>query len=95
MRFWAVVDDDEAIELHVRREDAESFLEDVRADDQELPATLRLEPVDLQFPTRADLYITNTSVRRSWTTVDRPAIRRPGGGRLWISCGIEACSLFS
>ena len=33
MRFWAIVDDDETIELYVRREDAERFLEEVRADD--------------------------------------------------------------
>jgi hypothetical protein len=37
------VDDDEAIELYVRREDAERFLTDVRADDEELGRSLRLE----------------------------------------------------
>ena len=35
MRFYGVIDDDEAVELFVRREDAERFLEDVRADDEE------------------------------------------------------------
>ena len=30
------MDDDEAIELYVRREDAERFFEDVRADDEKL-----------------------------------------------------------
>ena len=47
MRFWAIADEDEAIELYVRREDAERFLEDVRGDDEELAASLRLEPTDL------------------------------------------------
>jgi hypothetical protein len=36
-----------AVELFVRREDAEAFLEDVRGDDEELAGTLRLEPVEL------------------------------------------------
>ena len=47
MRFWAIVDEDEAIELYVRRENAERFLEDVRGDDEELAASLRLELVEL------------------------------------------------
>jgi hypothetical protein len=47
VRFWAVVDDEEAIELYVRREDAERFLADVQADEPELADALRLEPVDL------------------------------------------------
>ena len=47
MRFWAIVDADEAIELYVRREEEEQFLEDVRGDDEELVETLRLEPVEL------------------------------------------------
>jgi hypothetical protein len=46
MRFFAIVDDDEAIELYVRREDAERFLAGVQADDRELADGLRLEPVD-------------------------------------------------
>ncbi len=46
---YAVVADDDsrAVELFVRREDAEAFVEDVRGDDEELAATLRLEPVEL------------------------------------------------
>ncbi len=36
-----------AVELFVRREDAEAFLEDVRGDDEELAGTLRLERVEL------------------------------------------------
>ncbi len=40
-------DDSRAIEFFVRREDAEAFVDEVRADDEELAATLRLEPVEL------------------------------------------------
>ena len=40
------MDDVEAVELFVRREDAERFLEDVRADDGELAGALRVELVD-------------------------------------------------
>jgi hypothetical protein len=36
-----------AIELFVRREDAERFLDDVRADEPELAERLGLEPVEL------------------------------------------------
>jgi hypothetical protein len=39
---------DESIEPYARREGAERFLADVRADDEELAETLRLEPVDLE-----------------------------------------------
>ena len=47
MRLWALVEDeDEAIKLYVRREYAERFLEDVPGDDEELAASLRLEPVE-------------------------------------------------
>ncbi len=42
-----VDDDPRAVELFVRREDAETFVADVRADDEELAGTLRLEPVEL------------------------------------------------
>ena len=38
---------EKAVELFVRREDAEAFVEDVRADDEDLVGTLRLEPVEL------------------------------------------------
>ena len=50
-RFWAIAaeSDPEAIELYVRRDDAEPFLEDVRGDDHELAGILRLEPVDLKW----------------------------------------------
>ena len=41
-------DTEQAIELFVRREDAETFLAEVRADDEELAALLRLEPVELE-----------------------------------------------
>ena len=49
VRFYGIVDEQtqEAVELYVRREDAERFLEDVRADDEDLAACLRLKPVDL------------------------------------------------
>lgn len=39
--------DGEGLDLFVRREDAERFLEDVQGDDAELVETLRLEPVEL------------------------------------------------
>jgi hypothetical protein len=38
---------EKAVETFVRRDDAERFLEEVRADDEELAALLRLEPVEL------------------------------------------------
>ena len=38
---------EQAAELFVCREDAEAFVDDVRADDEELAWTLRLEPVEL------------------------------------------------
>ncbi len=49
MRVYAVVsaETEKAVELFVRREDAERFLGDVRDDDAELAETLRLEPVEL------------------------------------------------
>jgi hypothetical protein len=44
--YAVMVDDDpRAVELFIRREDAERFLDDVRDDDEELAGTLRLEPV--------------------------------------------------
>ena len=46
---WAIADGEEAIELPVRRKDAERFLEDVPADDEELAASLRLEPIELEL----------------------------------------------
>ena len=36
-----------AVELFVRREDAEAMIEDVRADEPELAALLGVEPVEL------------------------------------------------
>ncbi len=51
MRVFAVVSDDtpeEAIELFVRRDDAQAFLDEVRADDEKLAARLRVEPVELE-----------------------------------------------
>jgi hypothetical protein len=46
--YAVMVDDDpRAVELFVRRVDAEAFVEDVRGDDEELARTLRLEPVEL------------------------------------------------
>ena len=36
-----------AVELFLRREDAEEFLDEVRADDEELAESLRLEPLEL------------------------------------------------
>ena len=49
MLVFAVVsaETEHAVELFVHREDAEAFLDDVRADDEELAAFLRLEPVEL------------------------------------------------
>ena len=49
MRFYGIVDEEtqEAIELYVRREDADRFLEDVRADGEELATALRVEPIEL------------------------------------------------
>ncbi len=38
---------EKAVETFVRREDAERFLEEVRADDAELADRLRVEPVEL------------------------------------------------
>jgi hypothetical protein len=46
--YAVMVDDDpRAVELFVRREDAEAFVDDVRADAEELAETLRLEGVEL------------------------------------------------
>ncbi len=49
MIVYAVVSDqtEKAVGLFVRREQAERFLEDVRADEPELAERLRLEPVEL------------------------------------------------
>jgi hypothetical protein len=46
---YAVVsaETEKAVELFVRRKDAERFLEEVRGDDPELAELLRLEPVEL------------------------------------------------
>jgi Tic22-like family protein len=38
---------EKAIEVFVRREDAERFLEQVSRDDPELASQLRLEPIEL------------------------------------------------
>ena len=48
MLVFAVMADDDprAVEPFVRREDAEAFVDDVRADDEEPAGTLRLEPVE-------------------------------------------------
>ena len=40
------VETGKAVESFVRREDAQVFLEEVRADDAELAELLRLEPVE-------------------------------------------------
>ena len=50
VRVYAIVSEEapeEAIELFVRREDAETFLDEVRAYDADLAAPLSLEPVEL------------------------------------------------
>ncbi|MDQ3881125.1 MAG: hypothetical protein M3295_08645 [Chloroflexota bacterium] len=50
VRVFGILSDEtpeQAIELFVRREDAEAFLDDVRADDEELAAPLRVEPHEL------------------------------------------------
>ncbi len=49
MLVYAVVssETEQAVETFVRREDAERFLAEVEADDEQLAATLRLEPVEL------------------------------------------------
>ena len=48
MDAFAVVsaETEKAIELFVRREDVERFLDDVREDEPELAEWLRLEPVE-------------------------------------------------
>ncbi len=52
MLAYAVVsaETQKAVELFVRREDAERFLENVRADEPELAERLRLEPIQLTEP---------------------------------------------
>ncbi len=50
MRVFAVVSDEtpeKAIELFVRREDAERFLAEVRDDDPELAEPLRVQEIEL------------------------------------------------
>ncbi len=49
MLVYAVVsaETEKAVDLFVRRADAERFLEEVRGDDAELAETLTLEPVEL------------------------------------------------
>jgi hypothetical protein len=42
------------LSLFIRRDDAERFLERVRADEPELADRLRLEPVDLDQPATGD-----------------------------------------
>jgi hypothetical protein len=49
VRFWAVVDDEKAVELFAREEDAQAFLADVYADEPELADALRLQPVELDI----------------------------------------------
>ena len=48
MLVFAVVraESEEAIELFIRREDAERFLDEVRHDEPELAALLSVEPFD-------------------------------------------------
>ena len=49
MLVFAVVsaETEKAVELFVRREDAETFVGDVRDDDEELAGTLHLKPIEL------------------------------------------------
>ena len=49
MLVYAVVsaETEKAVETFVRREDAETLLDEVQADDAELAELLRLEPVEL------------------------------------------------
>ena len=49
MLVYAVVsaETEKAVELFVRREDAEAFVDEVQADDAELAELRRLEPVEL------------------------------------------------
>ena len=49
MLVYAVVsaETEKAVETFVRRDDAERFLEEVRADDREFAAQLRVEPIEL------------------------------------------------
>ena len=49
MLVYAVVsaETEKAVELFVRREDAERFVGEVQTDDAKLAETLRLEPVEL------------------------------------------------
>ena len=48
MLVFAVVsaETEQAVELFVRREDAEAFVDEVRADEPETAELLRLEPVE-------------------------------------------------
>ncbi len=50
MFVYAVVsvETEKAVDTFVRREDAERFLAEVRADDPELADRLRLEPIELE-----------------------------------------------
>jgi hypothetical protein len=50
VRVWGVVDEQlgEAIEVFVRREDAERFLEEVEHDEPETAAKLRVEAIELE-----------------------------------------------
>ena len=50
MRAFAVVsaETEHAVELFLRRGDAEAFVEDVRADDEGFAGTLRFKPVELE-----------------------------------------------
>ena len=49
MLVYAVVsaETEKAVELFVRLEDVETFLDEVQADDEKLAELLRLEPVEL------------------------------------------------
>ncbi len=46
-RNWPYRCRDEGIELFVRREDADAFLEEIRRDDPELADALRVERIEL------------------------------------------------
>jgi hypothetical protein len=56
MKVYAVVDDalspdfplGDSLEVFIRREDAERFIEDVRGDEPELAAKLRIEQRELE-----------------------------------------------
>jgi len=78
MIVYAVVDDalspdfplGDAIETFIRREDAERFVEEVRGDDPEVAAKLRIEERELEAGWRGSRLVRSVAAS-SWTTRTR------------------------